>query len=72
MAKQYGRHETNWMKQIDFSIVLDLYNIYPVKTICEVMGIKRDSFYKYVKRITSPPSSQKALRALRMRLFKDV
>ena len=71
MAKQYGRHETNWMKQIDFSIVLDLYNIYPVKTICEVMGIKRDSFYKYVKRITSPPSSQKALRALRMRLFKE-
>lgn len=71
MAQQYGRHGINWTKQIDFSIVLDLYNAYPVKTICDVMGIKRDGFYKYVKKLTTEMSPQKALRAFRMNLFKE-
>lgn len=71
MANQYGRHGIRWTKQIDFSIVLDLYGSYPVKTICDVMGIKRDGFYKYIKRISSPPSPQRALRTLRMHLFKE-
>lgn len=71
MARKYGRHGYRWSKQIDYSIILEFSELYPIKTICDVMGIKRDGFYKYVKRLSSTPSSQNALRALRMHLFEE-
>ena len=71
MANKYGRHGYRWSKQIDYSIILEFSELYPVKTICDVMGIKRDGFYKYVKRLSSGPSPQNALRAFRMHLFKE-
>ena len=71
MARQYGRHGFRWSKQIDYSIILDFSEIYPVKTICDVMNIKRDGFYKYVRRLTDKISPQKTLRTYRMQLFKE-
>lgn len=72
MAKRYGKHGVRWSLNIDYAIILVFSNIYPIKTICNAMHIKRDGFYKWLKRLSSNKTSpQKATRALRMQLFKE-
>ena len=44
LASRYGRHGIRWSKQIDYTIILELNSQYPVKTLCEIMNIKRDGF----------------------------
>lgn len=72
MARRYGKHGQKWSLQIDYSIILELSNTYPIKFICDTLGIKRDGFYKWIKRnISFAKSSQEALRSYRMALFKE-
>ena len=70
MASRYGRHGIRWSKQIDYTIILELNSQYPIKTLCEIMNVKRDGFYKWINRNSNPHSPQAALRAHRMALFK--
>lgn len=71
MAKQYGRHGIRWEKHLDYEILLQLNGIYPIKSLCDVMNIKRDGFYKWFKRKSSfKYSQQNVTRCTRMALFK--
>ena len=69
MVSRYGRHGIRWSKQIDYNIILELNCQYPVKTLCELMNVKRDGFYKWINRSAKPCSSQAALRTHRMAQF---
>jgi len=55
---------------LEYEIILELSGEFPVKLLCEVMGIQRSSFYHWKKRLSNPSSKAKAL-ADNVLLFRE-
>lgn len=56
-----GRWYGNSVREREYEIILELSGEFPVKLLCEVMNIRRSSFYAWKKRLSNPSERAKNL-----------
>ncbi len=61
---------SNFARERDYEIILELSAEFPVKLLCEEMGIHRSSFYAWKKRLENP-SAQKRNLERNIRMFHE-
>ena len=49
------------LRQLEYQVILELSKVFPVKDLCESMGIGRSSYYYRIKRLHDPFLRTKAL-----------
>ena len=54
-----GRWYGNSVREREYEIILELSGAFPVKLLCEVMNIRRSSFYAWKKRLSNPSERAK-------------
>ena len=63
-AKKRIRGEGGWygnsVRQREYQVIMELSGEFPVKLICETMGIQRSSFYSWKKHLSNPSDRTRA------------
>ena len=66
-AKKRIRSEGSWcsegvcsFRQQEYQVILELSSMFPVKLLCEMMGIQRSSFYNWKAHLSKPSKAGKS------------